>query len=319
MSKVKYSKNIFSILLDTFEIYYKNFFSFSRVMLYPVFGQILGIILIFFLTYVYRVYILDNMTPEQLNSGLIFLLLALLFLVMPGFGVFITAFWDYMVSMISLNTMTEEIVKKGNISNFKLHNNQVKLKTNEYIVLLLLITLIWSVLIILPFFAFFLGIFVNSPVITLFFVMLSAISAILCWIISVKISLAFQIFAFENISPLEVIKKSWKITSKNFWRISFLGAILIFITAYLVPEIFVSLAEKYNFMEVLRTPFNAYLKLFSYNDIFMQYLQDAQLTLDGLSDNLVLSCISIGVTLFLLPLGSSAFTLLYFDLSDKKQ
>jgi len=317
MSKFKYSKNIFSIFLDTLEIYYKNFFSFARVMLYPVFGQLVGMVLIFFLTYIYRVYILDNLSPDQLGSGLIFLLLALLLLVLPGFAIFISSFWEYMVAMVSLNTMTEEIMKKGEISNFKAHNAQVKLKSNEYIVLLLFITLMWSVLFLIPFSSFFLGVFVNSAVISLVFGLLLFITAILCWFVAVKISVAFQIFAFENISPIETIKKSWKVTGNNFWRISFFGAAFIFITAFLLPEIFTSLAQKYDVLSFLRVPFKSYMQLFAYNDIFAQILSDAKLTVDSLSDNLALSMISLSATLFLLPLGSSAFTLLYFDLSDK--
>ena len=50
MAKVKLQNSVWNILFEGLKLYFKNIGTFSKYMLFPVFGQIIGIVLIFSLT-----------------------------------------------------------------------------------------------------------------------------------------------------------------------------------------------------------------------------------------------------------------------------
>lgn len=319
MGKSKSGTNIFTIIFKSLMIYIKNFLPLSRVMLFPVFGQIIGMFLIFYPTYLYREQYLAKLSGENLQQNLVFILLGLLLLVIPGFTIFIKAFWDYMIAMVSLNTMASDIDKKGSFGDFKIHNSSVKLKTNSYVILLLLLSLFWLAVCIFPFLAFFLGIFINTIFIPPIFIAMVLVSVIFSIILAVNLSLAFQIFAFESISSVEVIKKSWNLMKGNFWRTVFMGIVLLIVTTLLVPGLITSVVEKSPLMSYLITPFESYINLFSKNQAFVEFLTSIKMSAFGFSVAMALSAVGTVVTAMMLPWGSACFTLLYFDILDRKR
>jgi hypothetical protein len=319
MGKSKAGTNIFTIIFKSLIIYIKNFLPLSRVMLFPVFGQIIGMFLIFYPTYLYRQQYLAKLSAENLQQNLVFILLGLLLLVLPGFVIFIKAFWDYMIVTVSLNTMVSDIVKNGNFSNFKIHNNSVKLRTSNYVILLLILTLFWLGVLFFPFLSCFFGIFINPEFILPVFSIMMMISAIFTIVLCVNHSLVFQIFAFETASPIGTIKKSWHLIKENFWRTFFMGILLILSTWWLIPNIITSLFEKSPFMSYSVQPFEAYVNLFTNNQGFIEFLAKANLSPHNFSIALDLMTVATIVASLLLPLGSVCFTLLYFDISERKK
>jgi hypothetical protein len=319
MGKSKAGTNIFVIIFKSFIIYIKNFLPLSRVMLFPVFGQIIGMFLIFYPTYLYRQQYLAKLSAESLQQNLVFILLGLLLLVLPGFVIFTKAFWDYMIVTASLNTMVSDIVKNGNFSNFKVHNNSIKLRTGNYVILLLILTLLWLAVLLFPFLAAFFGIFIDATFIAPVFLAMVLISIIFAIILLVNFSLAFQVFAFEPISPVDVIKKSWNLIKGNFWRTVFMGIVVFIVTGFIFPGLISSIMEKSSLMGYLITPFESYVNLFSENQTFIDFLAGNKMTPFGLSVTLALSTVGMIITAMMLPLGSACFTLLYFDILDRKR
>ncbi|MEI8390756.1 MAG: hypothetical protein WCG23_12840 [bacterium] len=320
MGKPKSGTNIFVIIFKSLMIYIKNFFPLSRVMLFPVFGQIIGIFLIFYSTYFFREQYLSKVSGENLQQNLLLILLGLLLLVLPGFLIFIKAFWDYMIVMVSLNPMIFDISKKGTFGDFKIYNSSVKLKTNNYVILFLLITFLWLGILIFPFLTFFLGAFINTAFIAPIFLAMVLISVIFSIMLSVNISLAFQIFAFEAISPVEVLKKSCNLMKGNFWRTLSMGIILLFVTTFFIPELFNTFIEKTPFFSYLIQPFEAFANIIFKDNMFQYgHWADLKITPFGIAETMALCTVDVVLTAMMLPWGSACFTLLYKDILDRKK
>lgn len=318
MTKLKAGTNIFAIIFKSLMIYIKNFLPLTRVTLFPVFGQFIGLILIFYPTYLYREQYLVKLSAENLQQNLIFVLLGALLIVIPGFVIFTKAFWDYMIITASLNTMVSDIIKNGKFNNFKAHNNSVKSRTRDYVILLFVLTLFWIGLLFLPYLVCIPVAVVNSALITPVFSIMMFISMIFAVVLSVNHSLAFQIFSFESKSTLETIKRSWYLIKNNFWRTFFMGIILLAITWWFVPNFFSVLFEKSFLFGYSVMPFEAYVNLFSKNQVFVEFLSKANLTAHTLSADLVLITVGVIISSIMLPLGSVCFTLLYFDILERK-
>jgi len=328
MSKSKSGTNVFVIIFKSLMIYIKNFLPLSRVMIFPVFGQLIGMFLIFYPNYLYTEKYLAKLPAEVLQQNIVFILLGLLLLVIPGFAVFIKAFWDYMVVIVSLNSMVSDIEKKGSFGDFKVYNSSVKLKTNNYVILLLLLALFWLAVLIFPFLVLFLGIYLIStsvdpiyfaPIAFVILPFMVGVLGILSIILAVYLSLVFQIVAFESISPVEIIKKSWNLMKGNFWRTVFMGSVLLIATCFIVPGLIASIVEQSLFMQHLITPFETYISLFSGNQVFIEFLATIKMTPFGFSEAMALSTVGTVVTAMMLPWGSACFTMLYFDILSRKR
>lgn len=289
-------------------------------MLFPVLGQAAGIMLILGPVYFYRQYFLMNIAVQKLQENIIFVLLGLILIIIPGFAVFLKAFWDYMVVMVSLNTMAANVAEKKEIGNFKVHNDKVKLRSRDYITLLLILMAVWLVLIAVPFLIFASGfIFLNKIFSTVLFGLSALACIIILAVVSVYLCLSFQIFAFENINPLNVIKTSFKMMETNFWRAIVLGVILFVLTNAIVPFIFQIFVKSSSALGYLTLPFESYLSILSDNPIIAAITEQLELFIPDLAQELALSLIGVIVTAFILPLGSACFTLFYFDIKKRSQ
>ena len=217
--------NILWIIIKGVKIYLNNFIPFSRAMLFPVFGQLIGVILIFIPVFLLMDNIHHIFSAEIISNNIILILLILILLLVPGFFVFIKAFWEFTILFISLNSMAEEIMRKGYIKDFAAHNHLMKLRSKEYIILLLILAMIWLIGLLLPFGLFFVQAILILPgmITASLFILLEIINIFILCIISNYLSLCFQIFTFEHISPLSIIKKSFNFIEGNFFRAFFLA------------------------------------------------------------------------------------------------
>ena len=339
----KTGKTIFELISRSFKIYFDNFPKLTRVMLFPVFGQVLGMILIFVVNYFYTQKYLVKIADGTLNHNILLAIIGMFVLMVPGFILFVKAFWEYLVAMVSLNKMVWNIEKTETFEHFKLYNKEIADRKKDYIILLLLLTVIWLfIVLIFPVLSFMAGLFVhispelikqlgenpspeliaqNSGIIISYILANLAvfiISTVIIIFLSVKISLAFQVFAFENIKPLDVIKKSWNLLRGNFWRTVFLGFVLMFFTATVVPLIFNIVIITSGLINYLVMPFDAYISILLGGEEFGNIMQQAQLSRVELAAQTVFASIDGIITSLMLPLGSAAFTLLYFDILERK-
>jgi len=307
------TNNIFSMIFKSCVLYIKHFFCFSRVMLFPVFGQLAGIILIFYPVYLYREHYLLKLSAEYLQQNIFTVFLVSLVILIPGLAVFLKAFWDYMIAMVSLNIMAADFWQKGSAGNFKVYNNSVKLKTGSYISLLLIISVLWLLVTILPFLAFF---FPSSALFMMIILFIASI--ILSILLAVYFSLVFQIFAFESLSPMKIMHRSLYLLKGNFWRTFFMGIFLFLITGF-TAELLNMMLEKSFLMKYIVLPFESYVNIFAKSQDFIETLAKYKLTPFSLSIELALNTTALIIISFMLPLGSACFTLLYYDICNRKK
>lgn len=311
-------RNTFKLLLNGIVIYLRNFIPLSRAMLFPVFGQIIGVVLILGPVYFYRELYLIKLTADDLQKNLLFILFGLILMIIPGFIIFLKAFWDYMVVMVSLNTMASDIIRKKKPSSFKIHNDAVKIRSKDYIFLLFILMGIWLIFLAAPFVILFGSVMVLNKILSTIIFALSSLTCLaLLAIVSVYLSLSFQIFAFEAISPRKIIMKSYEMIENNFWRTVLLGFLLFVLTGAVIPVIFQELIKHSPILSYIVIPFEAYAKILLNNPMILEIINKYGLTISVLSKETALMSVGTTITMFTLPLGSACFTLLYFDLKSK--
>ena len=179
MSKYKLKNSIWFVLFEGLKIYFLNIDKFFLYMLFPVFGQIIGIALAMGLSLS-----LMQTVVEKTDNALTALLYVIL-LAVPGLLIFAKAFWDYMVAYVALNSMTEGAVTTGKVYDFQSHNEVATRRTMSYVVFLLVICALSSV---------------GS---TIFFI----VPGFIVWIYLI---LVYQVFTFEpDLNITDILKRSF--------------------------------------------------------------------------------------------------------------
>ena len=297
---------IFNIFKDGIVWYCKYMDVLLKYMLFPVFGQIIGLALIFTANYFFVVNIphLIKQYPILDNIPLVFTLL--LICVFPGFLVFCKAFYDYIIAMGSLNSMayvSRGEKMKNKPLDPKTHDDVLKKRFGNYIVLILLISL--------------LGLIGSFP---LFIIPFAIVLVYLC--------LVFQVFMLEESTPpLAAFKRSFDLVKTNFGITSLLLGLSFVLTYVILPNLFVWAIDKANAIDFLAYPIHKYLEILPIQDIVNSSIAsltsglpldmpisintDAAFNIHDIACSVVCSLIGFAVIGLLLPMRSCWFTLLY--------
>jgi len=308
MTAVNSSKNIFKIFSDSLVLYIKNIFPLTSHIFWSVTGQFIGIILMFYPAYLYKINYLQKLLPNESQSSIYNALAGLLLIMLPGLFIFTKSFWDYMLRMISLNSMIFDINHNDTLYDDSHYLHKIQSQSSEYIRLLTLISLIWLGITILTSLCIFIP---NKSL----FALILLINSFLLAFIQIKLSLVFQVFSFEDLSSVKTIKRSWYLTKKQFWKIAILGFIVLIITGSIVPYIISTVLSKTFIMPFLVAPVKTYIDSF----ILSQTLTEIKINSFSMSYYIVMSAIQIYITSLMLPLGSACFTSLYQDIKTKKE
>lgn len=334
MSKNKIQNmNIFQIIFKGILIYFKNIIPLSKAMLFPVFGQLIGIILILYPSYLFSQNLTGKISGQEIINNIILIFLGLIILILPGFFIFTKAFWEYMIAMAATNSMISSIIKQGRLKDINTHKQVIKLRSKEYIILLSILSLIWLIGLTLPVCIILFKNPKNSAVI-LEFLSVEIISTMILSIATIYLSLSYQVFAFENISPVNVIKKSWNLVEGNFWRTFILGSTVFILTGIIIPKIFQAIFANTVLVTYFAHPVNIYINSIIGGAENIQKLSDIAKTVPlpfkinpaeintyiiDISKSTVLLISGFIAAGLVLPLGSACYTLLYFDIINKKK
>lgn len=290
MSKYKLKNSIFFILWEGIKIYFSNIDKFLLYMLFPVFGQVIGIALSFGLSLGFA-----DKVVQKADSPAVALLMILL-LAIPGLLIFAKAFWDYMVAYVALNSMTEGAVTTGHVYDLKSHNEVATRRTLKYMGFLIILSLLMSV---------------GSSI---FFI----IPGFVLWIYCILI---FQIFTFEpDLSIWECYKRSFMLIKGSWGRTFCLMAILGFFSIFILTEGISVIFDYLNLTSGICSIFDFIGKaipLTLVNRILVHF-EMTPITVAMISKYIfisVLSCIIAGLTL---PIRSICWSLWYKNLADIK-
>ncbi|MBD5402059.1 hypothetical protein HDR58_04590 [bacterium] len=290
MSKYKIKNSLWFVLFEGIKIYFSNIDKFFIYMLFPVLGQVVGIILAFAFSLGFAEKIV-NKVDNPIHALLLVLLLAI-----PGLLIFAKAFWDYMVAYVALNSMTEGAVTTGRVYDFKSHNEVATNRTLPYVGFLIIISLLMSI---------------GSSI---FFI----IPGFVLWIYCI---LVFQVFTFEpDLKFFDIFKRSFLLVKGNWGRTFLLMFILAFFSLYILTEGITVVFDYLNLTDSICKLFNFITNTIPLDFVnkVLVYLKMPIVTNDMISKWIfvsILGCIVSGLTL---PIRSICWSLWYKNLSDLK-
>ncbi len=287
----KDNKTVFEIFIEGVGIYAKHFTTFFKYMSFPIWGQLLGVVLSLALP----LWFAFNVSTAFSDSNLAYVITLLLCI--PGLIIFTKALWEYLVAYVAVNSMTENTVKSGRIYDINAHKKVATMskRVGEFVVLWLLFGL-FSLIGILP------------PM--WFFVI----------IIFVFIVLIFQVFTFEkNLTPWECFIRSKDLVKTNFWGTVGLMILVGGLTYFLLPKIAEMIFDFLRFTVLLNMWFDPListsLPLDQWNSALSALNVSYMITSLEITKTIVSTLISTLVIFYTLPLRSICWTLWYKQLS----
>jgi len=285
--------SVWGVVGKGFKIYLRYIHKFFLYMTFPVFGQLLGLVLIFV-----PVYYLQGAIPELSSKYEFFsdpsrIMALVLIAILPGLILLLSAFWKYLVAYSALNSMTQSALVSGKIYDFPAHNSIV----NKNIWNFLIIWLVLSMLAILS---------------------LSPLFALICGILMIFFIPVFQIFTFEqDKNGFECIKRSFELVKKDLGKV--LGILLILsIFLFVLSIVATILSSNYIDADKYLSGYSNLIlglqPLVNLNKEFAQYAEygiNFQITTEMISALILLSATGFIVWGYTLPLRSVCWTLWY--------
>lgn len=288
MSKVKDS--VFGIFGQSVKLYFTNFGSFFKYMAFPVFGQILGIILTFLATYFYAINLPKMITPEGILNNFSMIFLLLFVIALPGLLIFAKAFWDYLVAYGAINSMVDNMLKSGKVYDFPAHTELITRRTGKFVGLWLLF-----------------GLFAIIGSFPLFWV--------IAGIMFIYFVLVFQVFTFEpDKSVLECFQKSVSIIKGNFARTLGLMALVGALTYWILPDLIKAFFAFVNIISFLAIPIDIWAQQLPIDEINKMLIKTPtayQITSLLIAKSIVSCSLGYIVICLTLPLRSICWALWY--------
>lgn len=287
------NNNFVKVLFKGLQMYLMNIHKFVMYMAFPIFGQLLGMVLIF----LPALYLKDNLPTLAVKYAFFAepskQLALLLLVILPGLVLMVSAFWKYLVAYVALNSMTHSAQTSGRIYDFPAHNGVVNRNLWSYILLWLIISII--------------GFVCFNP-------LLFTVGGILF----VFCILVFQVFTFEtDAGVVNCFSKSVKLVKGVFWQTLSL-AVILFLIAWGVSELCLfglgKIIDARSFLANIAWMFVAtdYVNMLNAKLPIM-----IQITPQFISQVLFSSLISFIIFGFTLPLRSICWTLWYKKLNAK--
>lgn len=292
MAKIKDS--VWAIFAQSLKLYFTNFGSFFKYMAFPVFGQILGMILIVAAAAIYAANLPKWVVKGGVLDNFLMIFLILFIITLPGLIVLIKAFWDFLVAYGAVNSMLDNMLKSGRVYDFHAHTEMITRRSASFGALWLLLAL-----------------FALIATFPLFWV--------IAGILFVYCILVFQVFTYEpDKSPIGCFKKSITIIKGNFARTFLLMVLVGGLSYWIVPETMKFLFDFANLLGVMAIPLDSLarqLPIDSINQMLLKSPVAYQITSLGIAKSLVASLLSYVVSSLLLPLRVICWGLWYKNLN----
>lgn len=296
MAKLKIQNSVWNVLFEGLKLYFKNIGTFTKYMLFPVFGQIIGVVMIFGLTFWFTLNLPLIAAKYAIFNNVTTIMISILLITLPGFVVFLKAFWDFLVAYGALNSMTQAVVSTGKLYDLKAHTEVITKRTFSFVGLLLVI----SVLSLIAF----------NP---LFWV--------LGLIFFVYFILVFQVFTFEeDKSIIECFKRSLNLIKGNFGRTFFIMIVLGVIAYYILTYCVNALFEVTRLSEIMKGCLETWAQSLHLDNIntSASAFKLPQITALDVANQILSSSIWFIVAGLTLPMRSVCWTLWYKNLSEMK-
>ena len=292
MAKIKDS--VWGIFGQGIKLYFTNFGSFLKYMAFPVFGQILGIILILSASYLYAAFLPKIIVPGGLFDNFLMIFLVLFLITLPGLLILVKAFWDYLVAYGAVNSMLENMLKSGKVYDFHAHTEIITRRSGSF-------GLLWGVLALLGIIGIFPLFWVIAIIMFVYFV------------------LVFQVFTFEpDKSVFGCFQKSVILIKGNFARTLGLMVLVGLLTYWILPEAAKFLFDFANIIGFFAIPIDNWarqLPIDEMNKLLLQTPRAYQITSLMIAKYIVSQLLIYVITSLTLPLRVICWGLWYKNLN----
>ncbi len=215
----KKTKTPYGILTESIGLYFSNSNKFLKYMTFPVLGQVIGLGIIFTITYFYSQNLPKLLEKYPNLNSMSYLVLMSILVTLPGLIIFTKAFWEYLVAYGAINSMLDNMLRSGRVYDFSAHTELIKRRTIAFAGLWLLA-----------------GCFSVIAVCPLFWV--------ICGILAVYFVLTFQVFTFEpELSPIGCVKRSANLIKGHFVSTFILICVIGLITYLFIPQIILKIVN----------------------------------------------------------------------------
>ena len=244
-------KTFFEIFLQGIGLYFSNADKFLQYMFYPVFGRVLGGIIIVYSIIFYNQNLDALIVNYPVLNTPLYKNLILFIVLIPGLIVYLSSLWKYLISYASVNSMTENLLKSDRVYDFPAHNELVTRRWFKYLCLWILYG-------------------------SIMFLTAIPIFWLIGGILLVYFTFVFQIFVFEDqLSPIDCFKKSSIYVQGNFWKLFWLITFIGGLTYCIIPQII------YTFLNLIKV--NGFLTSFIAEGIQTSSLYNLNLMLSAVN------------------------------------
>ena len=272
-------KNALNVFTDGIKYYTKHFVSWAKYMAFPVFGQILGIAVIFIFAFLY-ILLIPGLSEKYtfFRSSLNIFAVSLL-VTLPGLVILLKAFWEYLIAYGAINSITANMIKSGNIYDINAHKKLITNNAAQFILLWLIISILLIIAVIPVFWI---------PAIILF----------------VYFVLVFQVFTFDdNPNAVNALKTSFNMIKGHFLSTFILAVLTGLVSCIILPKLFCYLISLIGIGKLFFGLFNI-----TGSAILVPALKMTAADMYSLIESTTISSI---ITMFLLPMRSITWTLWY--------
>lgn len=241
----KKNSSVFEIFLQAIGLYFTNIDRFVWYMLFPVLGQLAGLLLTSYIIYSYTQYSSFILSSIPLLRTPLYMNIAIGIVLLPGVLIWAKAFFDYIVAYSAVNSMTENMLKSERVYDFPAHTLMVTRRTFQYLCL----------------YALYFGLILLSA---------TVIFAGFAWVLMIYYAFIFQIFLFEpDLSPSECFKKSSGYVQTNLKQTFCLILMLGTLTYIIFPQIILVFLDTVKFVDTIKNFFMKFITVPSLDGINM--------------------------------------------------
>ena len=285
----KKSGTIFEIFLQAIGLYFTNIDRFVWYMVFPVFAQLICLLLTVTILYSFNEYKHLILSSFPLLKTPLYMNVALCVILMPVIIVWIKAFWNYMVAYSSVNSMTENMLKSQRVYDFPAHTMMITRRWLQYFCLCFL----------------YIGLIVVTAI---------PIFMVFGWILLIYYTFIFQVFIFEpELSPVDCFKRSSSYVRGNFIQTFAMILLSGGLTYVLLPQIILKFFDTVKLTKTIQDFIVPYISVPSLDwiNMILSAAGVAQITPNQVSVFFVNMLIIIVVIQLLLPLRVICMCLWY--------
>ena len=129
----KRNKSFFEIFLQGVGLYFSNANKFLSYMMFPVFGQLFGLLLIYYSTLFYNKNLSVILVNYPVLNQPIYKTIILMGILVPALVLYVSALWKYWIAYGAVNSMCDNLLKSGRVYDFGAHNQLV---TSNWVIFL---------------------------------------------------------------------------------------------------------------------------------------------------------------------------------------